>query len=138
MPPLKRREGFGFAWWSICRSSNCGGTARSIPDACTIRLEGDLHVWPALVRVGAHVQASALPQETDQGVERLLSGTGAPRIRAVHRKQSVEQEVRVDPRLHRAQVALEDGALGCQSRNAHRMQLLGGAPPGFEHRVQGD
>src|SRR5436309_4922734 len=109
MPPLERREGFGFAWWSICRSSNCGGTARSISDACAIRLEGDLHDRPPLVRVGAHVQTSAVPQETDQGVERLLSGAGAPRIGAVHRKQRVEQEVRVDPRLHRTQVTLEDG-----------------------------
>src|SRR2546423_338124 len=69
MPPLERREGFGFAWGSIGRSSNCGGTARSIPDACTIRLERDLLERPSLVGVCAHVQTSAVPQETDQGVE---------------------------------------------------------------------
>src|SRR6266568_6042873 len=138
MPPPERREGFGFAWWSICRSSNCGGTARSIPDACTIRLEGDLHDRPLLARVGAHVQTSAVPQETDQGVEGLFSGTGAPRVGAVHREQRVEQEVRVDPRLHRPQITLEQGALGGERRHAYPMQLPGGAPPGFEHRVQRD
>src|SRR5439155_24048698 len=107
MPPLERREGFGFAWWSMCSLVGCGGTARSIPDACMIRLERDLHDYPSLARAGAHVRASAVPQETDQGVERLLSGTGALRIGAVHREQRVEQEVRVDPCLYRPQVALE-------------------------------
>src|SRR2546430_15347181 len=98
MPPLERREGFGFAWGSMV-VRRCGGTARSIPDACTIRLERDLRDCRALARVGAHVQTSAVPQQTDQGVECLLSGTGAPRIGAVDRKQRVEQEFRVDPRL---------------------------------------
>src|SRR5258708_5927127 len=68
MPPPERREGFGFAWWSICRSSNCGGTARSIPDACTIRLERDLHDCPSLARVYAHVQASAVPVKVHQAL----------------------------------------------------------------------
>src|SRR6266853_1355238 len=87
MPPLERREGFGFAWWSICRSSNCGGTVRSISGACA-RRRGRLR---------------RRAQEADQGVEGLFSGTGAPRIGAVHREQRVEQEVRVDPRLYRPQ-----------------------------------
>ncbi len=77
-------------------------------------------------------------QEADQGIEGPLSGTDASRIGAVHREQRVEQEVRVDPRLHRAQVTLEHGAPGGERRHAHRMQILGGTPPGFEHRVQGD
>ena len=68
----------------------------------------------------------------------MLAGLDVAGIRVVDFQQAVEQQLRVDPPLHGAQIAFEDAALGGERGEPHRMQALGGAPADLHHRIHGN